>query len=86
MVAGRRCARAPLQRPSAAASAAWTVQGWRMDAALAALRNSHTQAQAELTEAQRQAPGARVGAWRRAGHQPEYPAIAHHQTASGAHP
>jgi hypothetical protein len=32
-----------------AALAAWTVQGWRMDAALADLRNSHTQAQAELT-------------------------------------
>ena len=32
------------------ALAAWTVQGWRMDAALADLRNSHTQAQAELTE------------------------------------
>ena len=30
--------------------AAWTVQGWRMDSALATLRNSHTQAQAELTE------------------------------------
>jgi len=32
------------------ALAAWTVQGWRMDSALATLRNSHTQAQAELTE------------------------------------
>ena len=32
------------------AMAAWTVQGWRMDSALATLRNSHTQAQAELTE------------------------------------
>jgi hypothetical protein len=32
-----------------AALAAWTVQGWRMDAALADLRNSHTKAQAELT-------------------------------------
>lgn len=33
-----------------AALAAWTAQGWRMDAALADLRNSHTQAQAELTD------------------------------------
>ena len=33
-----------------AALAAWTVQGWRMDSALATLRNSHTQAQADLTE------------------------------------
>jgi hypothetical protein len=32
------------------ALAAWTVQGWRMDSALATLRNSHTQAQADLTE------------------------------------
>lgn len=35
---------------AAAALAAWTAQGWRMDAALADLRNSHTQAQADLTE------------------------------------
>lgn len=32
------------------AAGGWTAQGWRMDAALADLRNSHTQAQAELTE------------------------------------
>ena len=30
--------------------AAWTVQGWRMDAAMANLKNEHTQARAELTE------------------------------------
>ena len=35
---------------TAATLAAWTAQGWRMDAALADLRNSHTRAQAELTE------------------------------------
>ena len=32
------------------AMAAWTVQGWRMDAAMANLKNEHTQARAELTE------------------------------------
>lgn len=32
------------------AAGAWTVQGWRMDAALSELRSQHAQAQAALTE------------------------------------